>query len=149
MWAKYRSQRRVCMLLRVLEHTVLGRRSLWSYEWVHSVLIFELYENFCIPFSVLIWSLTCRTEASFATVQYSAKGRGHFFMKILWVVWLENLVLVCFCDSLADCFKSWSLGYFTYGFQINSSLYGLCQYLPYFFSWCPLVNQDQSCMFRF
>lgn len=104
--------------------------------------------EFLWPLSVLIWSLTCRREASFATVQYSAKGRGHYFRKILWIVQLEKLVLVCFCNSLADCFKTWSLGHFTDAFQINSSLYGLCQSLPYFFSWWHLVNQEQSCKFR-
>lgn len=133
MWAKYRGQRKVCILLRVLEHTVLGRRSLWGYGSVHSVLMYELPGNFCIPLSVLIWSLTCRTEASFAIVQYSAKGRGHYFRQILWAVWLENLVLVCFCNSLADCFKTWRLGNFVYGFQINSSLYRLCQSAIFFF----------------
>lgn len=128
------------MLLRMLEHTTLGRRSLWGYGSVHSVLIFELPENFCVPLSLLIWSLTCRTEASFAMVQYLAKGRGHYFRKILWVVWLEKLVLVCFSNSLANCFKTWTLGHFAYGFQINSSLYGVYQPLPGFLYWWPLVN---------
>lgn len=144
----YRVQKKVCMALRVLEHTVLGRRSLWGYGSAHSVLMYELPGNFCVPLSVLIWHWTCRTEASFAIVHYSAKGRGHYFRKILWALWLENLVLVCFCNSLADCFKTWRLARFMYGFQINSSLYGLCQSLPSFFSWWPLVNQDQSCTSR-
>lgn len=144
----YRGQRKVCMLLRVLEHTVLGGRSLWGCGSAHSVLMYELSGNFCVPLSVLIWSWTGRTEAGFAIVQYSAKGRDHYFRKILWAVWLENLVLVCFYNSLADCFKTWSLARFMCGFQINSSLYGLCQSLPCFFSWWPLVNQDQSCASR-